>query len=288
MTRSHPPTLITMVARTLREECELAEGERVLVAVSGGGDSMALLHVLAKLRARFGFELCAHGVDHGLREEAGHELELAQKLACELSVPFTTTRLAVEHGGNLQARARAARYEALRCAAKAASCGVIATGHHADDRAETVLLRMLRGAGPRGLAVMPPRSGAIVRPLVRARRSDVERHLARHGLAHASDPSNLSRRFLRVRVREEILPALEALSPRIVVHLNDLADQLLSGPPPRLLDEQGRELELGRAHIEQIRRAQRLGQRGARIRVARGRVVRLDPETKEPELLWEG
>src|SRR5271154_5559480 len=105
MPRSHPPTLLTLAERTLREECELERGERVLVAVSGGGDSSALLHVLAKILHGFGATLVAHGVDHGLRPEAGAELDLAQALATKLGVPFERTRVEVGRGGNLQARA---------------------------------------------------------------------------------------------------------------------------------------------------------------------------------------
>jgi tRNA(Ile)-lysidine synthase TilS/MesJ len=129
-------------------------------------------------------------------------------------------------GGNLQARAREARYAALRAAAAAAGAPLIATAHHADDRAETVLLRLLRGSGARGLAVLPPRNGDLVRPFTKARRKDIEAHLARHGVAFARDPSNDDPRYGRARVRNEVLPLLETLSPGVVAHLNALADEL--------------------------------------------------------------
>jgi tRNA(Ile)-lysidine synthase len=224
--RSHPPTLITLVRRAIRDHSLMGRGDRVLVAVSGGPDSMALLHVLAGLRETEGHELVAHGVDHGLRPLAAAELDKAEQLAGKLSVPFGRTRVEVTRGGNLQARARDVRMAALRRAARATGATSIATGHHADDRAETVLIRLLRGAGPRGLAVLPVRSGDLVRPLLSARRSDVLAHLARHGVAHSEDPSNRDPRFLRTRVRLELLPLLTALSPGIVGHLCALADQL--------------------------------------------------------------
>lgn len=229
--RSHPPSLLRLAERLIRDERLVARGEIVLCACSGGPDSTALLHVLARLRDRLGFTLVGHGVDHGLRPEAGAELGRAERAAGALGVPFATTRLRVEPGGNLQARAREARRGALRAAARLAGAHAVATGHTADDRAETFLMRLLRGSGPRGLAVMPPSAPLdddlrVVRPLLTARRADVEAHLARHHLDVGRDPSNEDARFLRVRVRRELLPQMEDLSPAIVAHLCALADML--------------------------------------------------------------
>jgi tRNA(Ile)-lysidine synthetase-like protein len=138
---------------------------------------MALLHVLARLAPSLKFRLTAHGVDHGLRSGAAAELDLAERLCLALGVPFHRTILSLVDGSNLQARARAARYEVLAAAAASSGAEFIVTAHHADDRAETVLLRLLRGAGPRGLAVLAPRSAGLLRPMVRARRADVVDHL---------------------------------------------------------------------------------------------------------------
>lgn len=225
------PSVLTLAERTLSREVSLPRGSVVLVAISGGGDSMALLHVLARLAPRLGLSLVGHGVDHGLRREAARELDLAEGYAAGLGVPFGRTAISLGRGGNLQARARAARYEALAAAAKSAGARAIATAHHADDRAETVLLRLMRGAGPAGLAVLPPRGRLndeqdLVRPLVRARRAAIRAHAARHRIPFAEDPSNEDPRYLRTRVRRELLPLLEELSPGIVGHLVSLADQL--------------------------------------------------------------
>jgi tRNA(Ile)-lysidine synthase len=268
MPRSHPPTLITTVRRTLREECGPLTGGCVLAAVSGGGDSQAMLSVLARLAPELGFRLLAHGVDHGLRAAAAAELDLAEALANQLGVPFARTQLKLARGGNLQARAREARYAALRDVA-APHAALIATAHHADDRAETVLLRLLRGAGPRGLAVLAPRAQDVIRPLVRAGKRDVRLHLERHCLAFAEDPSNQDAAFLRARVRHEALPLLEQLSPQIVRHLNALADALNGSNLPDFAGLEG-EPELNRAQIAQVLRAGRLG-RSVAIRVAGGR-----------------
>ena len=285
--RSHPPTLITTVSRTLREECGVTRGTRILLALSGGGDSMALLHVLALLAKKQGFSLFAHGVDHGLRAEAGAELDQAEARCNALGVPFSRSVLSVANGGNLQARARAARRDALSSAAESVDAELIATAHHENDRAETVLLRLLRGSGPPGLAVLPPRSGRWIRPQCRASKADVSLHLRRHELSFAEDPSNQQRRFLRTRVRFELLPLLEQLSPQIVRHLCALADALGEGGRAdadlrALTDEHGVALLLNRAQRGLVGRARTFGQRAARVSLPNGRELSLDSATLLP------
>jgi tRNA(Ile)-lysidine synthase len=280
VSRSHPPSLRTLVERLVRDEGLFTRGEIVLCACSGGPDSTALLHALALLRKRLGHEVVAHCVDHGLRPEAAAELGLAQRVAEAVGVPFTVTQLHVAPGGNLQARARDARLQALAAAAIAVGAVAIATGHTADDRAETLLLRLLRGSGPRGLAVLPPtaplpialpvaveRAPVLIRPLLRARRADVLAHLARHDLAFAQDPSNADPRFTRVRVRRELVPLLEDLAPGVVDHLCSLADMLAPEADPLA------SLGLGRAQRQAIERALRLGRKGVELRLRGGRCV---------------
>lgn len=272
--RSHPPSLLKLAARSIADHALLPRGALVLVACSGGPDSTALLHVLTRLRQRFGHDIVAHGVDHGLRAEAAAELALAAELAARLHVPFAVTRVEVAGGANLQARARAARWGALQAAAASAGATLIATGHTADDRAETVLIRLLRGAGPRGLAVLAPRSTpqagpTRLRPLIAARRRDVLAHLERHAIGFASDPSNRDLRFVRARIRHEILPALEALSPELVPHLCALSDMLAE-----LIPSDDPLAELGRAQRLAIGRAQRLGRAKLTLRGEAGQ--RLD------------
>ncbi len=283
MKHSHPPTLLTIARRTLIDEHLIAPEEGVLVAVSGGPDSMALLHVIAKLAPELGAHVVAHGVDHGLRAGAGAELAIAERFATRLGVPFASTRVDVRPGPNLMARARHARYEALQQAARGASALLpaggwaarptvfhIATGHHADDRAETVLIRLLRGTGPVGLAVLPPRAGNLIRPFVRARRADVMAHLARHRIPFAEDPTNRDPRFLRTRVRQELVPLMAEVSPRIVEHLCELADASheRDGSQAELVPPAIDGHPLGRAQRAALGRA--LAQRNARARVPLG------------------
>ena len=304
--RSHPPSLLKLAERSIHDDRLLRRGDTVLCACSGGPDSTALLHVLALLQKRLGHRVVGLGVDHGLRPEAPAELAIAADLAASLDVPFTLARVAVTPGSNLQARARAARLTALWDAAKDAGARGVATGHTADDRAETFLLRLLRGAGPRGLAVLPPRAPfppptalldppaaldglddltsdpiaprdpaepELIRPLLRARRSDIAAHLDRHRLAFASDPSNLNPRFTRVRVRRELLPLLEDLSPKIVEHLSALAD-MLEPPDPRPLEASKLSaFGLGRAQRQAIERAERLGRASVEVSVSRDRAL---------------
>ncbi len=226
--RTHPPTLLTLARRAIEDQKLFEKGDLVIAAVSGGPDSMALLHVLSILKNKMGFDLVAHGVDHGLRKDAARELDLAQKYARKLGVAFDRTDVKVAPGGNLQARARAARHAALEEVRVKMKARVIATAHHADDRAETILMRILRGTGVRGLAVLPPRAekAPLVRPFIFARRADIEAHNARHAVPFSVDPSNGDPRFLRVRVRSELIPLLSELNPGVVDHLCKIAEEL--------------------------------------------------------------
>jgi tRNA(Ile)-lysidine synthase len=155
------------------------------------------------------------------------------------------------------------------------------TAHHADDRAETVLIRLLRGTSLSGLSVLRARKENLLRPMIRARRADVTRHVERHSLPYAEDPSNRDQRFLRVRVRLELVPLLERLSPRIVEHLNELADDD-AAPARELKDWAGGAVLLNRAQHTQLARIVARRQTGARVRLPGDREIRLDPATLEP------
>lgn len=269
--RTHGPTLITMAEREIRDGALIPRGTRVLVGVSGGPDSMALMHVLSGLRGKLGFEVLAQAVVHGLRAEAEGEVELAGREAERMGVELQVTRLKVPPGGNLQARARKARLAALREAAGDRGAERIALAHHADDRAETVMMRILRGTGPAGLAVMPARAKDLIRPLIRARRNDVLSHLHRHGIPFAIDPSNQDSRFMRVRVRSEIMPLLESISPAVVEHLCALADDVDALSLPRA--------PYGRSQLRALAQAAGGGKRGVRVSLPSGQVARVDVST---------
>lgn len=184
---------------------------RLGLAVSGGPDSLALL-LLAHQAIPSGFE--AATVDHGLRPASAAEARVVAELCDRIGIPHTILRPTVAPSGNLQANARAARYGALGEWAKARRLNAIVTAHHADDQAETLLMRLSRGAGVRGLAGMrgatqvPGHPGLpLLRPLLSWRKADLEAIVARAGIDPARDSSNVDLRFERVRVRAELATA---------------------------------------------------------------------------------
>jgi tRNA(Ile)-lysidine synthase len=198
----------------------LRGGERVLVAVSGGPDSVALLDVLCSLRTPLALVLSVAHVHHGLRPEADAEAEAVERLCEQLGVVCHVERVTVRRAppwDGLEAESRRARHGALARAARAAGAGRIATGHTADDQAETVLMRLLQGAGPRGLGGIAPVRGPLMSPLIETRRAEIVAHLAARGLRAAEDASNRDPRFLRSRIRHDLLPFMAELTGSSVV-----------------------------------------------------------------------
>jgi tRNA(Ile)-lysidine synthase len=214
------------VLLTVHRHGLLQGGETLLVAVSGGADSTALLDVLCALRPSLRLTLRAVHVHHGLRPEADDDARFVADLCRGLGIPLHVERVTVSRPARagasppwqgLEAEARRARYVALRARARAAGAARVATGHTADDQAETVVMRLLEGSGPRGLGGIAPRRGLYIRPLLEARRGEIEHHLHARGLAWVEDASNRDARFLRNRIRHDVLPFLtRGLDPAIV------------------------------------------------------------------------
>jgi tRNA(Ile)-lysidine synthase len=201
--------LAAAVERTLRRHAMLAGGETVLVAVSGGADSVALLAVLAALAPAWRLTLHVLHVDHGLRPDSAADGEHVRALGARLGVPVHVERVQVGPG-SVEAAARAARYAALEAWADRLGADRIAVGHTADDQAETVLMRALGGAGVRGMGAMRPVRGRLIRPLLELRRQALRDALAGEGLDWIEDPTNRDPKFLRNRIRGELLPLLAA------------------------------------------------------------------------------
>jgi tRNA(Ile)-lysidine synthase len=202
----------------------LAGGESVLVAVSGGGDSVALLHVLHRLAPRWRLALHALHVDHQLRAGSAGDGDFVEGLAAKLGIPCAVARVTVDARGSREAAARRARYRALEEHADRVGAQRIAVAHTADDQAETVLMRVLEGTGVRGLAGIPPRRGRIIRPLIAERRDTLRAVLVDGGIEWIEDPSNAERAFVRNRLRHDLIPALrDAYNPDIVAALVRLA-----------------------------------------------------------------
>jgi tRNA(Ile)-lysidine synthase len=192
-----------------------APGRGVLLAVSGGADSTALLVASAELAPALGLRLEVASVDHGLRSEAGEELRKVERLCAERGLRFHALRVGVA-AGNLEAGARVARYAALERCREVRGLSLVATAHTLEDQAETVLLRLGRGADLRGLCAIRAVRGAVVRPMLRMSRSGILPWLSARGLVPVRDPMNVDPRFARVRVRTGALPALEAALGREV------------------------------------------------------------------------
>jgi tRNA(Ile)-lysidine synthase len=211
----------------------LAPGDRVAVAVSGGADSVALARVLLELRAELGIVLLIAHLNHGIRAEADDDQRFVEQLAAQHQLVFVAGHtdvpsLAVRLGISLEGAARQARYEFFAGLVHDGQASRVATGHTADDQAETVLLKFLRGAGSRGLAGIFPRhelaGGSVVRPLLEARRTEVEAWLRSLGQDWREDASNRDLHFTRNRVRHQLLPLLAAqFNPAIVRQLGNTA-----------------------------------------------------------------
>jgi tRNA(Ile)-lysidine synthase len=208
------------VERTIRRHAMLAGGETILVAVSGGADSVALLHLMSSLAEPWRIRLHVVHVDHQLRAGSTADAEFVRALAERFGLPFDVATVSVDRRGSLEAAARAARYAALESWAARVGAERIAVGHTADDQAETVLMRLVQGAGVRGLSGIAPVRGRIIRPLIELRRSALEAELRRAGLSWVEDETNRDPKFLRNRIRHELLPLLsDSYNPEVATAL---------------------------------------------------------------------
>jgi len=210
-----------VLRRALSKSCALVPGSRLLVAVSGGADSTALLLGLVRTAREFGLAIHAAHLHHGLRgKDADDDLAFVRALCGRLAVPLVAARWdcrarMARRGLSGQGGLRTLRREFLIAAARRAGAGAIATAHTADDQLETLLLRLGRGTGLTGLVGMRPRSGAWIKPLLDATRADIEADLRSAGEAWREDPSNRDPRYARSRVRHQVIPALaRAIAPR--------------------------------------------------------------------------
>ncbi len=224
----HKQVILAIRARSL-----VAPGQKVLVAVSGGPDSVALLSILHSLASKWNLSLTVVHCNYGLRgAESDGDASFVGALCRRLKLPCLVRSLPIPQPGagvssSLQARARDLRYRLFREVAGELGAHRVALGHTADDQAETVLLRMLRGAGLRGLAGMPHiRERLFVRPLLGVTRGEILSYLETLGMSFRTDSSNAKSIYLRNRVRHELLPVMESLAPATIKLLARQADIL--------------------------------------------------------------
>ena len=229
--------LLETLERTLRAHAPPPLDTLWVVAVSGGADSLALLHALVRLQPRFGYRLHVATLDHKLRLPGGAEdVQFVRQISDEWGVSVTAASvdvlaLAAEQRLSLEAAARLARYRFLAEVAHSVGASRIATAHNADDQAETVLMHILRGAGLAGLGGMrfaAPLFEApdltLVRPLLAVPRAEVEAYCAAHALQPRVDETNRDVTFLRNRLRHEVMPLLRQINPQVARQLRQLAD----------------------------------------------------------------
>ncbi len=206
-------------------------GDRILVALSGGADSVALLHLLQALARRMPLELRAAHLDHGIRAAGPRDAAFVKELCAAWRVPLTLGQedvpaLARQLRTGLEDAARRARRRFLCQAAERSGCRWIALGHHRDDQAETFLHRLLRGTGISGLVAMQSKQPPFVRPLLSFSRARLRAYLAENQLPFVEDETNTDIRYTRNRIRHRLIPLLQEFNPRIEGHLAELCGRL--------------------------------------------------------------
>ena len=219
------------ILKALKHYPMLRAGDLVLVAVSGGPDSVVLLHALHNLSKELDISLHVAHLNHMIRgDESNVDEDFMRNLAHTYQIPITTKRVDVpamrgELGIGEEEAARLARYKFLQDTATELGTQRIATGHNADDRAESVLLNIIRGCGIDGLASIKPVNGNIIRPLIETTREDIEQYIAANALPYRVDATNLDTTYARNRIRHELLPLLQnEYNPQIKQALLRLAD----------------------------------------------------------------
>lgn len=207
----------------------LPPGSRVLVAVSGGCDSICLLHLLWTQREEWGLEVSAAHYEHGIRGEASlRDAAFVEDFCRARGIPCAVEHgdvpaYAREQGLGIEEGARELRYAFLERRADELGCDRIATAHNADDNVETMLLNLTRGSGLRGLGGIPPVRGRIVRPLLTVTRQELEAYLRENALPHVEDASNADESYRRNRLRQRVLPLLREMNPALAHTLGDTA-----------------------------------------------------------------
>jgi tRNA(Ile)-lysidine synthase len=224
--------ILPTVRHTISDHRMVTWGDAVLVAVSGGPDSVALAHIMLTLAAEYSLHLAIAHLNHGLRgADSERDAEFVIALAHQLDIPIYTEKkdvLAFQRSRrlSLEEAGRRLRYDFFEAVSSKYGFNKIALGHHSDDNAELVLINLLRGSGPLGLSgIAPVRGDKIVRPLIRLRRAEIIKYLAEKKLSFVTDASNTDPAFMRNKIRHHLIPELQtAYNPGIIETLNRLGE----------------------------------------------------------------
>lgn len=222
--------ILEKLKNTIQEYKLLDKKDKILIAYSGGVDSTGLFNLLLELREEWSFELFLGHFNHKLRQRAEEDEQFVKRVAQKYSLPLLTGSRDVRSYAqarrmNIEEAGRKLRYDFLKKIALKIGGAKVATGHTMNDQAETFLMRLMRGSGLRGLAgIFPVKEGVIVRPLIQIEREEIEAYLEKKGIEFCADESNFDRRFLRNRIRLELLPFIkENFEPNIVPRLARIA-----------------------------------------------------------------
>lgn len=253
-------------ARFVQTRQLVAQGETVLVALSGGIDSVVLLHLFKSTAASFDADLRAAHFDHAMRPDSAADAAWVASLCTAWGIPLISARASRPIHGELDARNE--RYRFLQSALQSSGATRAATAHHADDQIETVLFRLLRGTGMRGLAGIPVRRGPFIRPLLRFRKADLVAYADANSLDHRHDASNDELTYTRNRIRKIVIPAIETVQPNAgssVLHLARYAARTES---------------LWRSAIEQLEQSLILQEDARTTELARAILLEYHPELR--------
>lgn len=207
--------LIKKVIKTIKNYEMIEEGDKIILAVSGGPDSICLLDILNQIKVQLNISLIVAHVHHSIRgKEANIEARFVRLKSCHLKLPFeqltvSVPEIAREKNLSIEQAGRIVRYQFFQKLLRKFQAQKIALGHHADDQVETMLMRIIRGCGLRGLRGIPPKRGCFIRPLIECTRAEIEAYCKRRNISYCLDSSNKEPKYLRNKIRQQLIPLLK-------------------------------------------------------------------------------
>ncbi len=223
--------LLDSVFNFIESKNLIPDASTIIIGLSGGPDSLFLLHALAQLSVEKNLTLIAAHLNHGWRAEAGQDEQLCKELCLQLNVPFVSKKLSelnliIKFNGSKEEIGRKARRLFFEALAKEYNAQAIALAHHADDQMETFFIRLIRGASLAGLAGIKAKDGLYIRPLLETKKAEILAYLESHNIPYATDASNESADYLRNRIRHSVIPALKQCDDRFDANFAATHEQL--------------------------------------------------------------